>query len=893
MVSLLARFLSRLAALVGSNRLDRELDRELGTHLEMLEEDHVRRGMPRDEARRVAQLELGAGGGLRDAHRDARGLPMVEDGLRDLRYALRSLGRNPGFSAVAVLTLAVGIGANTAMFSVTYGVLLRPLDYPEPERLVQVGRVIQGQPQNGWFTIGRLGALRTARSFTALAGYFRAPQDVTFSGVAEPEVLQAARVSGNFLDVLEVKPVAGRSFLPEEDRAGAVPVVMISAELWRRQFAADPAIAGKSALFNSTPHTIVGVLPPRFRFPFPDVDVWFPRPAETSFLPARFHACCSQLRGVGRLRPGITLDQATAELTVISDAYTKATPVTLDKGAMGAAPLPLRDALTTGVSTMLWMLLAAVGFVLVIACANVATLLMARATSRARELAIRAAVGAARARLIRQLLTESLVLSVAGGVAGLLLSRLALAALAQMTIFELPRVDDVEISGPVLVFTAAVSIVTGLLFGTIPSLHVLKPALVERLRLGGITEPSAMSGPGRLRFSARSAMVVAQVALSVVLLVGAALMLRSLARLTGVDSGFRSEGLLTMRVPLPAARYDTPAKRNAFFEQVLARVQSLPGVRSATMAAFLPTTGALSTNIQIQSQPIPDPGHVGMMLQTVMPGYFDVLGVSIRLGRPFEARDNVEGAPRAVIVNETFARRFWPSYPASSIPLGERLVIPIMGSQPLEIVGVAADVRHGGNEQDAPPQLYIPDVLNPPQGAFLAVRTDGDPLASVAAIRAAVRAIDPDQSLASVRMMDDVLTTSQGQRHLAARVLGLFAATALLLAMIGLYGVLAYSVSQRTHEIGIRRTLGAQRRDVLGLVVGQAARLIAVGLTLGLLGALAFTRLLETLLFQISANDRQTFLLVGVSFAVVALAAALVPAWRALRIQPLTALRAG
>jgi predicted permease len=696
-------------------------------------------------------------------------------------------------------------------------------------------------------------------------------------------------VSANFLDLLDVRPAVGRSFLPPEDTPGGPPVAMISAGLWRRRFGAAPSLDGLTATLDSVPHSIIGVLPEGFRFPFPDVDVWLTQPNQTATLPAQFRACCVALMGFARLKPGVSLEQARADLDVASAHYAAARPRAIDSGALRVAPL--KDELTTNVSTMLWMLLAAVGFVLLIACANVATLLMERATSRGQELAVRSALGARRGRLIRQLVTESLVLSLAGGALGLVLTWLAIGFLTRSSVFVLPRADEVTISGTTLLFTMGMSVATGLLFGMLPALQVLTPRLFHLLRQSG-TVSAHSHGMLRRWFDPRGTLVVIQVALSLVLLVGAALMMKSLAQLSGVDSGFPTEGLLTARVPLPAARYDSAEKRAALFERLSREIERVPSIQGVVVTRTLPATSTLGTNIQIIGQEIPDPGHVGMVLQTVTPGFFDVLGVRIARGREFTPQDNTPTSRRVAIVNESFARRFWPDYPNGVEPIGRQLTVPIIGNDPFEIVGVVADVRQSGPGGEMSPQFYIPNALYPPQAAYLAIRASGDPALSMRAVREAVMRVDPDQSIADVRTMDEILERSVGRQHMAARLLGAFAGAALLLALVGLYGALAYSVTQRTQEIGIRRALGAGRPAVLGMVMGQALRLTLVGIAGGLLAASALTKMLESFLFEVSATDPATFVAAAAVFTVVAVLAALIPAWRAARIDPMKALRA-
>jgi putative ABC transport system permease protein len=888
MLHTLMRWTSRLRAALRPARLDRDLDDGLASHVAMAEDDYVRQGLSRTEARRRALLALGTAATLRAAHRDERGLPLVSEFMTDVRYGVRALARNPSFGAIVIVILAIGIGANTTMFSVLHSVLVQPLAYPDSDRVVFIGRVDAGR--GAWLSLPRVEDTRSSvTSFQGFGAYLaNRAEDVTFAGRGEPEVLRGARVSANFLDILQVRPVVGRSFLAEEDTPGGAPVAMISADLWRRRFGASASIDGLAATLNSVPHTIVGVLPDDFRFPYPDVDVWLTQPNQTPTLPAQFRACCVGLFGVARLKPGVTLEQARADLGVASARYQAERPKALDQGALRISPL--KDELTTNVNTMLWMLLAAVGFVLLIACANVATLLMERATSRAQEFAIRSALGARRGRLIRQLLTESLVLSVTGGALGLLLTWAAMGFVTRSTAFDLPRADDVSISGTVLLFTLALSLATGLLFGMLPALQILQPRLMNMLRQSGAIGPG--SGTIRRWVSPRGALVVTQVALSLVLLVGATLMMKSLSRLAGVDSGFPTQGLLTMRVPLPAARYDSAEKRASFFERLAREIEAIPSIRGSVVTRTLPATNTLGTNLQIEGQEIPEPGHVGLLLQSVTPGFFDVLGVRVARGREFTPRDNTPTSVPVAIVNESFARRFWPAYPDSVEPLGKRIKVPIISKEPFEIVGVVADVRQSGPRGEMSAQFYVPNAMYPPQSAYLAIRADGDPLLAMSAIRGAVRKVDPDQSVADIRTMNEILERSVGRQHLAAQLLGTFAGTALLLALVGLYGTLAYSVVQRAREIGIRRALGAGQASVLSMVLGQALRLTLLGVAFGLAAAFAVTRVLESFLFHVSTTDPAAFVGAAMTFVLVALLAALIPAWRAARIDPARELRA-
>jgi len=885
----LLRLASRLLAVFRHPQDDAELDQEMETHRTLLVEEYLRRGLSEDEARRAAHVALGNATQLREAHREIRAVPLLEEIMRDLRYALRGFCRQPAFTAVAIITLAIGIGANAAVFSIVHGILMRPLAYQDPDALVSVmrgGERTPGQaPPASWISLRRWESMRDARSLDV--GVYRPSFEDAILGGREPVVLRAARVSANVTGILGVRPILGRTFRADEDADGSAPVTVISERLWERQFGRDPSIVRTTITLGSAPYTVIGILPADFHFPDRDIDLWLPRPASASFIDKQYWACCTPLMGIGRLRPGVTRQQADAEIAVLNARYQPAGQRLVDAGAVVLTPL--KDRLVGPVDTMLWMLMAAVGFVLLIACANVATLLMARATARAREFAVRSALGAGRWRVIRQLVTESVVLSMAGGALGLAIASLGVRAVAAMTLFDLPRAHELSVNGTVLLWTTAIAVVTGVVFGTCPSVQLLKPSLIDRLRQSGATESERRHRRG-LRIGARGTLVVAQVALSLILLIAAALMGQTITRLARVDLGFPSAGLLTMRVPLPVATYDTAEKRARFFDDLVTRVQMIPGVRGATVVRALPTTGGLGTNLQIESQRIADPGRLGQMVHTVVPGYFEVVGQRVKQGRSFEARDNITGAPGVVVVNETFARKYWPAYPKTT-PIGDRLQIPVVTITWLEVVGVVADVKHGGPTREADLQVYIPDRLYPPQVAFLALRADGDPLRTVDAVRAEVRAIDANQSITDIKMMDQILESATGQQHLAARVLGLFAMTGLLLAVIGLYGVMAYSVAQRTQEIGLRRALGAGHGDVLWMVVGQGLRVTLIGLVCGLAGAYASTRLLQSLLFEVSTTDATTFVVVPAVFVVVTVLASLIPAARAARIDPAGALR--
>jgi predicted permease len=816
---------------------------------------------------------------------------------QDSIYALRAMRKNPLFAMTAVLTLAIGIGGNTAFFTVIRAVLLKPLEYRDPDRLVRVSVNLPNQP-NGELALSldRLQEIRkTVRSFSEF-GAFGRPENMALSGAGDPEALKVARVSANFLSILGVEPILGRSFLPEEDTRGGRPVALIGAGLWKRRFGGDPMIAGKTATLETTPYTIIGVLPAGFSFPFAGADVWVTRPSEWSFLPSRYWSYAPMLTGFARLKPQVSQEQVRAELDVLLHQYAAAHPGwrAMYPGASMRVVL-LRDQLVANVRPMLWMLFGAVGFVLLIACANVASLLLARAASRSREFAVRAALGAARGRLIWQLLVESLILSTLGGALGVLLAAWGLRAIAAASALPLPRAGAIRLDSMVLAFTLAISIATGVLFGLFPSLTASRPDLADVLReSGAAVGRGSFTRGGTLGVSARGLLVVSQVALSIVLLIGAALLIQSFVRLHSVNPGFQPANLLTMKIALPIARYDTDQKRAAFFEGLVRRVEAAPAVRAVTVVLKLPTTTRLGTDIHIAGRPDSDSEAQIVQWQSISPGYLRTLGIALKRGRAFTARDNTPGSPPVVMINEGLARRFWPDYPRGQDPVGQRVSTGFDKAIGwMEIVGIMADVHDQGLALDAEQTVYLPTAVHPPQVAYLAARTEGDPRRFVNTIRSQVLATDGDQPVSDVRTMEEVIDASIGQRRLTMLLLGSFAGVALLLAMVGIYGVIAYSVAQRTREVGIRRALGAQQGDILRLVLGQGLGLSLAGVAIGIGGAFALTRVMKGFLFQVSATDPTTIVGVALLFVGVALVGSYIPARRATRIDPMAALRVG
>uniref|UniRef100_Q021W2 Permease n=1 Tax=Solibacter usitatus (strain Ellin6076) TaxID=234267 RepID=Q021W2_SOLUE len=808
----------------------------------------------------------------------------LETFAQDVRYGFRTLRSRPVFAATAVATLALAIGGNTAMFTVVRAVLLQPLQYREPDRLVTI---------TGGATPQRFAEMKAgAQSFTEI-GAFTGVEDLALSGGAEPEILKGVHVSAGFLRILAADPVRGRGFLPEEDRAGGAPVAMISHELWQRRYGGDPQIVGKTAMLSTTPYTIVGVLPGGFQFPAPGLDVWLTAPSESPSIPLRSRTLSPYLTLFGRLKAGVSLAQANAELRVIRQQYATAHPAMLDaKAKTPVEAAPMKEELVAGVRATLWLLFGAVGFVLLIACANIAGLLLARAASRVREMAVRSAIGAARTRLIGQMLAESVLLSAAGGVLGVLLAAWCLRAIPELPSFNLPRAGEIRLDGTVLGFAAALSLVTGTLFGLAPALRASRPDLMGVLRTSGEAANQAGSRGIPNRLTLRGLLLVGQIALSVVLLIGAALLMESVVQLHRVDVGFNPANLLTARVALPALRYDTDLKKALFFQSLVRQVGATPGVRGATAAWYLPMMGSAGTPVQDANQPALRLNQRPIAtLVMITPAYFSTLGIAFRRGRDFAESDTAE-AQRVAIINESLARRFWPSYPAGPDPIGQRMLVGGVNPKPAEIVGIVADVHQGLEGSPWAETVYLAFPQNAQGSAVLAIRTAGDPLRFTGAVREQVRRLDRDQPVAGVQSMEDLVEAAVGRRRLLAPLLGVFAGVALLLALIGIYGVISYSVAQRTREMGIRRALGAQHQDILRLVVGQGLALAVAGVAVGIGAAFALTRVMESLLFHVSATDPAIFAGIGALFLLVTAVACYLPARRATRIDPMAALRA-
>jgi len=808
---------------------------------------------------------------------------------QDLKHGFRTLLRSPGFTTVAVIVLALGIGANTAIFSVVNAVLLQPLPFPDPARLVQIWHVPPAKSFPGFtrFSVSAANYSDWAaqnRSFEQTAIY--AFSAANLAGRDRPEAVRMARVSAGFFPLLRAQPLLGRTFAPSEDQLGHAHVVILSCAFWQSHFGSDPGVVGQSISFDGQPYSIVGVMPANFRFP-EFAQAWIPMAWSDQERSVRGE---HHYGVIARLKPDVALPQSQAEMSAISSRLEQQYPED-DKG-WGAVVVPLREQLVGEIRLPLLVLLGAVAFVLLIACANVMNLVLARVLSRQKEAAIRAVLGASRARVLQQVMSETLLLALAGGALGLFLAQFGVSLIVAFFGDNLPHTSDVRLDAWVLGFTLLVSIVTGVVAGLAPAWRLTRANLNDALKLG-LGRTDADTGGGRLR----SVLVVSEVALSLVLLIGSGLLIRSLWMLRRVDPGMDTHNVLTMYLPVSNSRFAAPAQQVAYFDQVLRRVQSLPGVESAGAIDSLPLDGGGSNEpIVIEGRPagaMSEQPEVGVRL--VSPGYFGALRLHLLRGRTFNDSDAAGGQP-VIVISASMARRFW----GQEDPLGKHLTISFSPQFSREIVGIVGDVKQDGLDvADTEATLYLPMSQTSVSsmggwhsfGMSLAVRTSTEPAAMSSAISGAIHQVDPDQPVAEVRTMDEVLTRSISSQRFNMLLLAAFAALALLLAAVGIYSVLSYTVRRRSREIGIRIALGAQLRDVLRMVVLDGMKPTLLGLAIGLAGAFALGRVLAGLVFGVSPSDPATFAAVSFLLAMVALLAILVPAFRATRVDPMTVLR--
>ncbi|HEY7099007.1 MAG TPA: ABC transporter permease [Terriglobales bacterium] len=875
----------RLAGIFQRDRRDRELAEEIDSHIQMHVEENLRAGMSQEEARRQALLKFGSIEAVKEEYRDRRGLPTLELLAQDLRYGARMLRKNPSFTIIAILTLALGIGANTVIFNIVNSAILRPLPFPNADRLVSL---YWRTPQFGNSSVPYPNFLdwqHDNRTFRSMAMWRQDNFNLTGSG--EAQRIAGMMISASFFDVLGIQPVKGRTFTSQEDQLGVGPVVLVSERMWKTRFGSSPEILGQVLTLNGRPHSVVGVVPASLRIDREN-DVFVPIGQWTDPL-FRDRKIGMGTRVIGELKPGFTLKQAAADMDAIALNLAKAYP-DADAGT-GVNLLPLKDDMVGDLRPVLLVLLGAVGFVLLIACVNVANLLLARSTGRTREFAVRAALGASRARVIRQLLTESVLLALMGGVIGAALATWGTQPALALLPSALPLVVHVDLDARVLVFAIAVSMLTGILFGLAPAWKTSDPNLQEALKEGG-------RGVVTARHRAQSVFIVTEVALALILLIGAGLMIRSLSHLWKVDPGFDPHNVLTFEVGLPSSDKPDPEAVRQRDRMLSEKLSTIPGVDSASvMLGSLPMSGDSELPFWMDGQPKPasDSEMSWSLFYGVGADYFKTMRIPLMRGRLISERDTIN-SPLVIVIDETFAKTYFPGQD----PVGKRINLLIFGSA--EIVGVVGHIRHwgldGGVNQKIQSELYlsylqIPDAVMPSVSDFVQVvlRSSRSMADVMGAVRREISSLDNRQVIYGVQWMDEIVSDSLAQRRFSMLLLSIFALIALLLATIGIYGVISYLATQRTHEIGIRMALGAQPRDILQIILGQGGRMALLGILLGVLVSFGLTRLIQKLLFDVSATDPITFGLVASLLLLVTLAACCIPARRAMKVDPMVALR--
>ncbi len=880
----------RIRSLFRKTNVEQELTDELRFHLEKLIEEKIAKGMAADEARYAALRELGGIEQIKEECRDMRRVNYIEEFLQDVRYGLRQIRRNPGFTAVAVITLALGIGANTAIFSIVNAVLLRPLPFAAPQQLVSVvstrwrGNVADNASYPD-FADWRA----QNNAFSQMAAY--GTDNFTLTGQGEAMHIQGAIVSANIFSLLGMKPVLGRPFLPDEDKLPAANggfAIILGHHLWRGHFGADPRIVGRTIQIDNRNFTVVGVMPAGFQFPIRGEPVDFWMTMAIAFVTAPGMPSMAEQRGahyldvIARLKPHVSMAQAQAEMSTIVNRLNQQYP---DIGSRGVRVVPQIDQVAGPARPALLILLAAVVCVLLIACANVANLMLARGASRQKEMAVRSALGAGRVRMIRQLLTESVLLALLGGMLGASLGLWGISGLISLLPMDIPRLAGVRVDNSVLLFTVLVSMLTGILFGLAPAAQASRLDFVESLKEGG---RGLFEGPHHN--GARGLLVIADVALAAVLLIGAGLLVQSFLRLQHVDPGFNPQHVLTFKMDLPYVRY-SGSRQTQFFAQAIERLNHLPGVNSASAVLPLPLDGAeIGTTFAIEGRPSAESNLPRASYSWVEPGYFRTVGIPLIKGRDFTPAEDLNTNPE-VIINEALARQFFPH----ENPIGKRIKPGIGNGYKMppmrEIVGVVGDVRQYGLTAAPGPEVYVPLAQSPLGSMNFVLRTEVDPLSMVRAVRKEMAEMDKDLPFYGVQTFSQYLGQRFAQPHFLTLLLGLFAALALGLAAVGLYGLVSYSISRRTHEIGIRVALGAERNDLLKMVLGQGLKLTLNGVAIGIVGALALTRSLSSLLYGVTSTDLVTFITVSLILIAVALLACYIPARRATKVDPMVALR--
>jgi len=872
----LRTLLGRLRALWRAEQIHDEIDEELRFHIDMRAEESVRRGMRPDEARRDAEQRFGRLARIKESGYEVRGGGWLEALWQDLRFGARMLLKQPGFTLIAILTLALGIGANTAIFSIVNAVLLRPFPYQAPERLV----IVQERESGGGFSPSYPNFVDWRAQNTAFEAIsaVRGNESFNFTGTGEPERLQGRLVSAEFFSLLGIKPLVGRDFLAEEDRPGATPAVILSYGFWQRRFGNDPGIIGKQLTLNNQSYTVVGITPPDFQYGL-EADVTVPFGLQAQRFRNRGRDPGTDV--VARLKPNVSQQQGETDLNLIAARLERQYPES-NKGRR-VRLTPLHESFVGDVRQPLLILLGAVGLVLLIACANVANLLLARSSARQKEMAVRVALGASRATIVRQLLTEGLLLAASGAALGILLAFWGTSFITAQLPDGIPRLQEARVDAPVLIFTLAVSLLTGLLFGLAPALQASRPNLTEGLKEGD-------RGSSGRRQRLRSALVVGEVALTLTLLVGAGLLIQSFRRVLEVDPGFKAQNLLTMQVSVNNPDGQQVAN---FFAQLQQNIRNLPGVKSVAVSNGIPFGSTNFPPFLIEGRPETESKPSGLRYH-VSPAYFQTMGIELLKGRLFTAEDT-PATPQVVIIDEVLARRYFPN----EEPLGQRLKSSA-DAPGIEIVGV---VRHAEpNSLDAqgpaPAQFYLNFNQIPAERLpgyvrriNLLTRTEVEPLSLASAVRGQVAALNKDQAIFNVRTMEQAVAQSVAPRRFSMLLLTVFAVVALALASLGIYGLMSYAVAQRAREIGVRMALGAQVSDVMKLVIGQGMKPALVGVALGLVASAALTGTMKNLLFGVSATDPLTFAALALLLTAVALLACFVPARRATKVDPLVALR--
>lgn len=875
----LRSLLTRARGVWRADKIGKEIDDEMQFHVDMRTEANIRRGMSPDEARRDAEQGFGHRTRIKEEGYEVRGGRWLETLWQDIRYGARMLRKHPGFSLMAVLTLGLGIGANTAIFTIVNGVLLKPLPYPEPERLERVFQKNSSMNRFGMSVADYQGLEKEYPKIGSVAAFSR--RAVTLTGGELPEQIQATFTTGEFFKILGVMPATGRTFIPGEDRPGGDRVAVISHGFWQRHLGADPKTIGRQLTLDGISYTVIGIMPPGFISPeVAAPDLWPILQPETPKRRGPFN-----LSVITRRNAGVSEQQGREELQKIAREVFQQWSSTFPDADATYISMPLKQVLVGDIGTTLLVLFGAVGCVLVLASVNIANLLLSRASTRQQEIAIRAALGAGRLRLVRQLFTESLLLALLGGVAGLLLAVWGVDMLLALSPQTIPRMDQVKVDGFVLGFAALGTVFSSLIFGLMPALYNINPNLGEPLKGGGRGSAEA---PGRRRL--RDLLVITEFALALPLLVGAGLMINSFMRLQQVRPGFDPDHLLTAQLPLPALKYPKVEQSINFHKEMLRRIGTLPGVQSASITTNLPLGGRDTNNFDLEIRPTPSgkSQEVAEFL-SVSPEYFRTLGIPLLKGRALSEQDNEE-APPVMVISQAMAKRYFPN----EDPIGMRLKLGgCVECDWTTIVGVVGDVKNGGLSAEDDSAMYCPFV----QESFnirmmtLVVRMEGDPASFISTVRREVNSIDPDLALADIKMMDQLMSESLGQSRYRGVLLGIFAIVALILAAVGIYGVIAYAVNQRTHEIGIRIALGARKRDIFSLVVWHGMILSMIGVAIGVAASLALTRFLSSLLFGVSNTDPVTFTSVVLLLIGVALLACSIPARRATRVDPMIALR--